>query len=77
MRSTDPGADMTPQRGGVHTQVVMDRPAHEHGQRRRHEQQHGRGVADGEAGLHPMPVDGEDEPTGVESGNQDEDHRHE
>ena len=75
MCSADPGAEMAPQGGGVHSEVVVESPPHEDGQGRCHEQQRSRCVPEGEAGLHPLTVDVDDESGGVESRTQNEHNR--
>ena len=50
----------------------MDRPSHEDGQGGCHEQQRGRRVPEGEAGVHRLAVGAGGEPTGVERRTQNE-----
>jgi len=45
---------MTPQGGGVQAEVIVDHPSHEDGQGGCHEQQRGRRVPEGEAGVHRL-----------------------
>ena len=63
---------MTPQGGGVQAEVIVDHPSHEDGQAGCHEQQRGRRVPEGEAGVHRLAVDTGGEPTGVESRTQND-----
>ena len=55
----------------------MDSPPHEDCQGGCHEQQRGRRVPEGEAVLHPLTVDVDDESGGVESRTQNEHNRKE